>query len=128
MNFHIWLLLEEHVEQLTGWCNPIRAHSYACYHHSAVTALSLHSEGRAAQVNTCTHQQMHYAHYTHSTPSSLHLTCSTNMSTRRPAKFCLTAGLTRHYVAKKTDNLPPGMPACILTPIFSHSLSATDCL
>lgn len=35
LNFHIWLLLEEHVEQLTGWCNPIRPHSYACYHHSA---------------------------------------------------------------------------------------------
>ncbi len=57
VNFHIWLLLEKHVEQLTGWCNPIRPHSYACYHHSAVTALSLHSEGRAAQVNTCTQHQ-----------------------------------------------------------------------
>jgi len=27
LNFHIWLLLEKHVEQLTGWCNPIRTHS-----------------------------------------------------------------------------------------------------
>ncbi len=97
VTFHIWLLLEKHVEQLTGWCNPIRPHSYACYHHSAVTALSLHSEGRAVQDNTCT---QHQTHYTHSTTSPLYLTCSTNMSTKRPAKVCLTVSLTPYYIAK----------------------------
>ncbi len=98
VNFHIWLLLEKHVEQLTGWCNPIRPHSYACYHHSAVTALSLHSEGRAAQVNTCT---QHQTHYTHSTTSSIHLTCSTNMSTKHPSQSLPDRQLDTTLLCKK---------------------------
>lgn len=118
LNFHIWLLLEEHVEQLTGWCNPIRPHSYVCYHHSAL-------RGEGNQVNTSTQ-----THYTHTTliPHLLFtsLTRQTCQQGVQPKSAWLTAWQHTTVCCKK-DRQPPSRHACmyINTHIFSLLLQLT---
>lgn len=102
-------------KQLTGQCNPIRSHSCMCSHHGgAVTDLSLQSR-RAAQVNTrkraddFSPTHLFICPHAHSAPSSLQLPCSTNMSTRHPAKARRTACLTPLYLQKKDRHPSTGM-------------------
>lgn len=113
LNFHIWLLLEEHVEQLTGWCNPIRPHSYACYHHSA-----LRGEGSPGQhIHTLTNA-LHTLHSFH-TFSSPHLL---DKHVNKASSQSLPDWLQKRQTYK--TSLLPGMLACLSS--LRHNRCAPD--